>query len=104
MLNQRLGDMKKTLQHELKTNAKCMTLQSNGNVITGSEGSKLNGIGIEQTTDNSLQKSSPAVMDDVNFRYLKHVILKFLTSREVTNRQIQSVHFKNSTICLPLLG
>lgn len=91
MLNQRLGDMKKTLQHELKTNgsAKCMTLQSNG-------------IGSEQTTDNSLEKSSPAVMDDVNFRYLKHVILKFLTSREVTQRTndkislafaIQRIHF-----------
>lgn len=99
MLNQRLVDMKKTLQHELKTNgsAKSMTSQSNGNLITECHGSKSNGIGSEQTTDNSLQKSSPAVMDDVNFRYLKHVIFKFLTSREVTKTATNPIYpFENS--------
>lgn len=34
---------------------------------------------IDPTAENR-----PIVMDEVNFKYLKHVILKFLTSREVS--------------------
>lgn len=30
----------------------------------------------------------PVVMDEVNFRYLKHVILKFLTSRELEAKHL----------------
>lgn len=99
MLNQRLGDMKKTLQHELKTNGSgngTTALQSNGLVISGCQGTKLNGIECEQTMDNSSLKTPSVAMDDVNFRYLKHVILKFLTSREVKtvnfNIPIKRIH------------
>lgn len=42
---------------------------------------------------NGTQKASSGtiVMDEVNFRYLKHVIIKFLTSREV--RGLQFLNF-----------
>jgi len=72
---QRLSDMKKTLQKELKN-------QSNDpdslSVPTSASSS---------TAPKSpiLSKSSQPVkneMDEVNFKYLKHVIFKFLTSRE----------------------
>lgn len=66
VLNQRLVDMKKTLQHELKGTLN----SSNGN-----------GMMIESSTP--VTPAPQPIMDDVNFKYLKHVILKFLTSREV---------------------
>uniref|UniRef100_A0A224XJM3 Putative golgin subfamily protein a member 1 n=1 Tax=Panstrongylus lignarius TaxID=156445 RepID=A0A224XJM3_9HEMI len=67
VLQQKLADMKKTLQRELKVtdNGSSTEVISNHNTITGqSITNKTNG-------DN-----------EVNFLYLKHVIMKFLTSRE----------------------
>ncbi|XP_060517177.1 golgin subfamily A member 1 [Cylas formicarius] len=58
-LQLRLADLKKTLQQELRVP------QKNSAAVLAP----------------SLTKSFPAG-DDVNFRYLKHVVLKFLTSRE----------------------
>lgn len=76
MLNQRLADMKKTLQHELKINTANSNMNNNMN--------KSNSVTNTIINDRNLTQN-PAVMDDVNFKYLKHVILKFLTSREVND-------------------
>lgn len=35
-------------------------------------------------TTTVTSNGGPIVMDEVNFKYLKHVIVKFLTSREVS--------------------
>lgn len=118
MLNQRLMDMKKTLQHELKSNStekitKPDASNSNGNnrITTTTSASSTainttNNINNSNRTkpksghktdnngpdaneiDQTIQTNSNTnfVMDDVNFKYLKHVILKFLTSREVRER------------------
>lgn len=56
--------MKKTLQQEIKSN----NLTSNNN---------------HEIYSNQLKISTPIIMDEVNFKYLKHVVVKFLTSREV---------------------
>lgn len=86
--------MKKTLQNELKTNANEKVC---GIVATSATAPTANANGIDnsapetdQLVNNHLKESSAVVMDDVNFKYLKHVILKFLTSREVIG------HFKHS--------
>lgn len=72
---QRLSDMKKTLQKELKT-------QSNDT----------DNLVVQQATSPAVAPRSPTLssasvpvkteMEEVNFKYLKHVIFKFLTSRE----------------------
>lgn len=91
MLNQRLSDMKKTLQNEFKSSGGDVSSNANTN---GSSSCKPNSI--QQTTngsnrsaheiiDENLKKTTTPFIDDVNFKYLKHVILKFLTSREVDN-------------------
>lgn len=66
--------MKKTLQRELKANDPGGG-GGGGSIVT------------EITTNNhSVPNSRTAVLttadDDVNFKYLKHVLIKFLTSRE----------------------
>lgn len=81
VLNGRLNDMKKTLQHELKVN-------NNGNALTNSGASLPSAAAIVALNDNDkligdINAQPAVVMNDVNFKYLKHVILKFLTSREV---------------------
>lgn len=122
MLNQRLMDMKKTLQHELKSNSTdkitthgtgnggggnssittttATSTSSSSTTTTNSLTNKINNTSrtkpkschtadsnglheneIDQTTQSN--DNTHFVMDDVNFKYLKHVILKFLTSREV---------------------
>lgn len=80
--------MKKTLQHELKVN--------NGNASTNANTHLPSATAILALTDNEkligdMNAQPTVVMDDVNFKYLKHVILKFLTSREVRLR-IKHVH------------
>lgn len=84
ILNQRHADMKKTLQNELKSSSN----EKNG--IADANAPKANGCTVsnsvtepDQLVNNNSKTSSAVVMDDVNFKYLKHVILKFLTSREV---------------------
>ncbi|XP_053657847.1 golgin subfamily A member 1 [Anopheles marshallii] len=101
-LNQRLVDMKKTLQEELKGQ---QNGSNNNNIVANYMG------GVQPPShDRSLERSKsfegktiakengtlkqngtssgPVVMDEVNFRYLKHVIIKFLTSREVEARHL----------------
>lgn len=57
---------------------------------TGSNKSFDNGNTFDSHTGNGVYPHSTAtqdggiVMDEVNFKYLKHVIVKFLTSREVS--------------------
>lgn len=80
--------MKKTLQHELKVN--------NGNSSSTGNGS---GLTIALLAENDklisdMNAPSTVVMDDVNFKYLKHVILKFLTSREVRILILQITLYK----------
>uniref|UniRef100_A0A1B6M186 GRIP domain-containing protein n=2 Tax=Graphocephala atropunctata TaxID=36148 RepID=A0A1B6M186_9HEMI len=68
VLQQRLADMKKTLQRELK------------GVDPGGGGG--GGGGGDITTNHHNPTPLPPPEDDVNFKYLKHVLIKFLTSRE----------------------
>ncbi|XP_055547752.1 golgin subfamily A member 1 [Wyeomyia smithii] len=119
ILNQRLVDMKKTLQEEINSN------NNNGGSATGNTTNHYSnnpekelehiafrdksetpvGIGRQHSNGaighshphvnhNGTQKNATGaargtiVMDEVNFRYLKHVIIKFLTSREVEARQL----------------
>lgn len=64
-LTQRLSDVKK----EFQSNGKMSTVPVQNLVPK------------KPSSDSGI-----VVMDDVNFSYLKHVIIKFLTSREVTTR------------------
>ncbi|XP_075168703.1 golgin 97 [Haematobia irritans] len=67
ILNQRINDLKKTLQKEfscVKNDDECQKLPC------------------------SCSGKGSIVMDEVNFKYLKHVIVKFLTSREVEARHL----------------
>lgn len=84
-MSQRLADMKKTLQNELKSGASesvnASTTSMNGTSVENKEPVANE---IDQGVNNNNNLTSNIVMDDVNFKYLKHVILKFLTSREVS--------------------
>ncbi|XP_062716637.1 golgin subfamily A member 1 [Aedes albopictus] len=125
ILNQRLVDMKKTLQEEINNNNNNTTTlsphskypdhiyeransrekqepagpkQQNGAISHASSNNCSNSSHISNNSvatnphadQNGTQKASSGtiVMDEVNFRYLKHVIIKFLTSREVEARQL----------------
>lgn len=94
--------MKKTLQKELKIPSSAM---DSDNYLACTPGS-LNGTSIvsaptvptssvtfrsEETYDNA--------NDDVNFKYLKHVLMKFLTSRECEVSQNSIALFTLSTGC-----
>ncbi|CAG9840539.1 unnamed protein product [Diabrotica balteata] len=75
-LQLRLADMKKTLQQELRTP---------GNPNYHSDLMDLNSAAILTPTQVSTRHFPSFVKredEDVNFKYLKHVIFKFLTSRE----------------------
>ncbi|ALC41577.1 cbs [Drosophila busckii] len=82
-LNQRLGDLKKTLQKEFRSS------QSTAPDIEADQLSAAfkfpNAISEPFQPGN---KPNCIVMDEVNFKYLKHVIVKFLTSREVEARHL----------------
>ncbi|XP_050069074.1 golgin subfamily A member 1 isoform X2 [Anopheles maculipalpis] len=102
-LNQRLVDMKKTLQEELKGQHNCNN-NNNINYIGGNQQPPTHDRSLERSKSfegkmivakengilkqNGSTSSGPVVMDEVNFRYLKHVIIKFLTSREVEARHL----------------
>lgn len=66
-LTQRLSDVKK----EFQSNGKMSTVPAQNLVPK------------KPSSDSGI-----VVMDDVNFSYLKHVIIKFLTSREVTTKLV----------------
>ncbi|GJQ81087.1 hypothetical protein Trydic_g14260 [Trypoxylus dichotomus] len=77
-LQLRLADMKKALQQELRTTP--------GHLISSNDHFELNSAAVltpSQNTTRNIQGFGPRRdEDDVNFKYLKHVIIKFLTSRE----------------------
>lgn len=90
-LQQRLGDMKKTLQKELNLHPGGYgDSGSNGTTSSGSEDTSaavLAPSSSHQVSHRKLQQqagatSNPDGCNDVNFQYLKHVLIKFLTSRE----------------------
>uniref|UniRef100_W8AZL9 Golgin subfamily A member 1 n=1 Tax=Ceratitis capitata TaxID=7213 RepID=W8AZL9_CERCA len=101
ILNQRLADLKKTLQKEFQS-AKSFDVdkERNGNCISAKPPSVINDVSVSATLVNetntcnhcdmgvSTNTSNSIVMDEVNFKYLKHVIVKFLTSREVEARHL----------------
>lgn len=70
--------MKKALQQELRTTP--------GSLISNNDHYELNSAAIltpSQNTTRNIQGFGPRRdEEDVNFKYLKHVIIKFLTSRE----------------------
>lgn len=72
VLQQRLGDMKKTLQRELKIPSSSLDsdVETSAAILNPSS-SKTVTAGHNNTGE-----------EDVNFKYLKHVLIKFLTSRE----------------------
>ncbi|KAL0273778.1 UNVERIFIED_CONTAM: hypothetical protein PYX00_006375 [Menopon gallinae] len=95
MLQQRLSDMKKTLQRELKV--PITTIDPGGADSDGfispyasSTSAGANSAVITPSSSHQVHVSSryrgddvdEDVNDDVNFKYLKHVLMKFLTSRE----------------------
>ncbi|KAJ6645576.1 Golgin subfamily A member 1 [Pseudolycoriella hygida] len=97
LLKQRIADFKKTLQNEFKgsINQTNSCLDDKPREICDLDG-KVNSLPEKITSPNppsnhvtvpSVQNRS-VVMDEVNFKYLKHVILKFLTSREVEARHL----------------
>ena len=69
---QRLADMKKTLQKELKSQAADEMVNNLTSPCSARKNSEVYSV-------VSSIKSDP---EEVNFKYLKHVIFKFLTSRE----------------------
>ncbi|XP_034231639.1 golgin subfamily A member 1 isoform X1 [Thrips palmi] len=93
-LQQRLGDMKKTLQRELNIHPGTFGGESgsNGTTSSGSASEDASAAVLapsssHQVSQRRLQQqagatSSPVDYNDVNFQYLKHVLIKFLTSRE----------------------
>lgn len=82
---QRLADMKKTLQKELKN-------QNNGEVVAADGGLlAVSPAAARKNTASSPAKASNET-DEVNFKYLKHVIFKFLTSREY---EVSNLHPKS---------
>lgn len=77
-MNQRLNDLKKTLQKEFSS-AKSVE----GLTEPQKEAPYVNPGKLCQNCGGKIQGS--IIMDEVNFTYLKHVIVKFLTSREVNS-------------------
>ncbi|XP_023722258.1 golgin subfamily A member 1 isoform X2 [Cryptotermes secundus] len=85
--NKRLSDMKKTLQHELRLPTQSVhgtgTTESDSfipaAVLTPSSSRHLQQKQHQQPVTNHRMTTED---DDVNFKYLKHVLIKFLTSRE----------------------
>ncbi|XP_017051122.1 golgin subfamily A member 1 [Drosophila ficusphila] len=82
-LNQRLVDLKKTVQKELRSAQISTENESHPTTILGH---KISSSSIEPFPSGD--KGNCIIMDEVNFQYLKHVIVKFLTSREVEARHL----------------
>ena len=89
VLQQRLSDMKKTLQRELRVPAQSVdgttTAESDpltqAAVLTPSSSKHLQQKQHQQSVTNH-RMTAVDDDDDVSFKYLKHVLIKFLTSRE----------------------
>ncbi|CAN7937089.1 unnamed protein product [Ixodes hexagonus] len=88
---QRISDMKKTIQRELKCqqNAGSEGIQSNDSAVdqgsAASAGDAATTRGLANATSsrpgNHCVEGSK-LEDDINFKYLKHVVFKFMTSKE----------------------
>ncbi|CRK92994.1 CLUMA_CG006586, isoform A [Clunio marinus] len=95
ILNQRLFDVKKTLQEEIRN-------KNNG--PSGSISSNAPAILVPINVDNNISYHNIGVsgkiyeMDEVKFSYLKHVILKFLTSRDLEARHL--IRAISTLLCL----
>ncbi|XP_015112526.1 golgin subfamily A member 1 [Diachasma alloeum] len=72
VLQQRLADMKKTLQRELRVPSSSLD----------SDAEPPPAILNPSSSKTVTAKNSSGQEEDVNFKYLKHVLIKFLTSRE----------------------
>lgn len=90
---QRLSDMKKTLQRELKIQSP--SLESNSLEPAEKDTlipSQMPFSRLVEPSISSLVHDRPSSLseklDDINFRYIKHVILKFVTSREYEAQQL----------------
>ncbi|XP_044594993.1 golgin subfamily A member 1-like isoform X1 [Cotesia glomerata] len=70
VLQQRLADMKKTLQRELRVPSSSFDNDDSAAILTPS------------SSKTVTAKHPNSQEEDVNFKYLKHVLIKFLTSRE----------------------
>lgn len=88
VLNQRLMDMKKTLQEEIRGNLRGPA--DDDLKATTTTASHLNKN--SQNNNNIKQKvvlsNGTVTMDEISFRYLKHVIMKFVTCRDVEARHL----------------
>uniref|UniRef100_T1IVN2 Golgin subfamily A member 1 n=1 Tax=Strigamia maritima TaxID=126957 RepID=T1IVN2_STRMM len=85
---QRLSDMKKTLQRELKMQAVDV---NNGDFLSdsNSRGSMIPKDANQAELMHKLQNlDTEPMLEDINFRYLKHVVLKFMTSREYESQHL----------------
>lgn len=72
----KLADMKKTLQQELRAPSQ------NQDSIENFSSNPIAVISPSQSSTRNHTSNSHKDEDDINFKYLKHVIIKFLTSRE----------------------
>ncbi|KAI5737196.1 hypothetical protein M8J76_010992 [Diaphorina citri] len=88
MLQQRLSDMKKTLQQELRNHTSDPrsspneTRNNTSDPRSSPNESRNNTSGEDTPPVQPMSSRSNSLEDDVNFKYLKHVIIKFLTCRE----------------------
>ncbi|KAH8245857.1 hypothetical protein KR038_005880 [Drosophila bunnanda] len=84
-LNQRLVDLKKTVQKELRSAQ--ISTESDSHPIS-TPGQRHTVTNLETFPSGGDKGNNCIIMDEVNFQYLKHVIVKFLTSREVEARHL----------------
>ncbi|KAH8319998.1 hypothetical protein KR074_011010 [Drosophila pseudoananassae] len=82
-LNQRLVDLKKTIQKELRS----AQISTDSESLAATISAHRNATTTLETFPGG-DKGNCIIMDEVNFQYLKHVIVKFLTSREVEARHL----------------
>ncbi|XP_046736825.1 golgin subfamily A member 1 isoform X3 [Diprion similis] len=75
VLQQRLADMKKTLQRELRIPSSSLDSDAEP---TGTATAVIS----PSSTKTVTPRQNNSREEDVNFKYLKHVLIKFLTSRE----------------------
>lgn len=88
ILQQNLNDVKKTFQDELKNNppvAVAATATATANSIaSGNANANANATDCSDFLNHDLD----GIEDDINFKYMKHVLIKFLTSSEYEAQQL----------------
>lgn len=82
MLNQRLVDMKKTLQEEIRGNRD----QSSDDLKSSYQ--TINNNKPEMVLTTTTTCNGVVTMDEISFKYLKHVIIKFVTCRDGEAKQL----------------